>query len=63
MFVLKNITFKNGETERVGDLGYAVQWNPVSSIKIAVLDFVKEGIYPIETHWTGQRSKKKDLNN
>lgn len=43
----KSITFKNGKTKWMGDLGNAVQRNPVLSIKIAVLNFVKEGINPI----------------
>lgn len=34
----------------MGHLSNAVQSKPVMSIKIAVLDFVKEGIYPIQTH-------------
>lgn len=44
------IAFKNGKPKWMGDLGDAVQGNPVLSIKIAVLDFVKEGIHPIQTH-------------
>lgn len=34
----------------MGDMGYAVQRNSVSSVKIAVLNFVKEGIHPVQTH-------------
>lgn len=45
------IAFKNGETKWMGDLGYAAQRNPILSIKIAVLNFVKEGIHPIQTHY------------
>lgn len=44
------ITFKNGETKWMGDLGYAAQRKSVFSVKIAVLNFVKEGIHPIQTH-------------
>lgn len=44
------IAFKDGEAKWMGDLGYAVQRKPVLSIKTAVLNFVKESIYPIQTH-------------
>ncbi len=50
LFMPRIVTFKNGKTKWMGDLGYAVQRNPVLSVKIAVLDFVKEGIHPIQTH-------------
>lgn len=46
----KQLTFKNGKAKRMGDLGYAVQGKPVLSVKVAVLNLVKEGIYPIQTH-------------
>lgn len=49
------ITFKNSETKGMGHLGDAVQWNPVLSIKTAVLNFVKEGIHPVKTHGAGER--------
>lgn len=47
------ITFKNSETKWMRDLGDAVQRNPVLSIKIAVLNFIKECIHPIQTHRAG----------
>lgn len=59
LFIPEPITFKNGEAKWMGDLGYAVQRKPVLSIKIAVLNFVKEGIHPIQTHWAGWRSKQR----
>lgn len=34
----------------MGDLGYAIQRNPVPSVKVAVLNFVKESIHPVQTH-------------
>lgn len=50
VFIQRILTFKNSKTKWVGDLSYTVQGNPVLSIKIAVLNFVKEGIHPIQTH-------------
>lgn len=50
VFIPKILTFKNSKTKWVGNLSYTVQRNPVLSIKIAVLNFVKEGIHPIQTH-------------
>lgn len=43
----------------MGDLGNAVQRKPVLSVKIAVLNFVKEGIHPIQTHGAGWRLKQR----
>lgn len=59
-FIQGTLTFKNGKTERMGDLCYSVQRNPVLSIKIAVLNFVKEGIDPIQTHRAGTRSMQRE---
>lgn len=36
----------------MGDLSYTVQRNSVLSIKIAVFNFIKEGINPIQAHGT-----------
>lgn len=56
----ENTTFKYGEPKRVGDLSDTVQRNSVLSIKIAVFNFVKEGIHPIQAHCTAQRSKQSE---
>lgn len=34
----------------MGDLSYPIQREPVLAMKVAVLNFVKEGIHPVQTH-------------
>lgn len=50
VFEAKSTTFKYGEPKRVGDLSDTVQRNSVLSVKVAVFNFVKEGIHPIQAH-------------
>lgn len=54
-FFKETITFENGETKGMGDLADAVQRNPVLSVEVAVLDFVKKGVHPVETHRAEER--------
>lgn len=56
---IRGLAFKNGEPKRMRDLGDAFQRQPVAAIKVAVLNFVKEGVNPVETHCTGWAPKKK----
>ena len=58
-FIPRGLTFKNSQTKWVGNLGYAVQRNPVLPVKVAMFNFVKEGVHPIQTHGAGWRSKRK----
>ncbi len=45
-------TSKDSKSERMGDLSDAIQRQPVLSVKVTVLDLIKEGVHPIQPHGT-----------